>query len=354
MKRKFFIPIIVIIVLAAAWFWWKSAPAAEEAAPPPVASVEVTPLKRESIAQTLDVFGVVAPAASGEQVIVAPYECAVRAVHVSPGAVVRAGEVLVELAPSPDARLLFDSARATAALAARALAAVQERYNLKLAPLAELLAARQANDDARLKLRSLRARGLGGDGRITAPVAGIVTRLDLPAGGLIAAGTPLLGISARASLEARLGVEAEQSALVRPGQAVTLVSATRPGAAPAQSAVRAVGAAVDPSTGAVTVFVPLPDGGAWLLGEHVRAAVTVARHEGLVVPRSAVLPAGGHWTLFTVKDGKAVEHEVRLGFTTDATVEVIGGHLAPGEPVVTLGNYELSDGMAVQTGAAQP
>jgi membrane fusion protein (multidrug efflux system) len=61
-----------------------------------------------------------------------------------------------------------------------------------------------------------------------------------------------------------------------------------------------------------------------------------------------VLPDGGKHVLFTVKDGKAVKHEVKPGLGTDQLLEVAGGGLQAGDLVVTLGNYELEDGMAVQ------
>jgi len=63
-----------------------------------------------------------------------------------------------------------------------------------------------------------------------------------------------------------------------------------------------------------------------------------------------VLPDGEAQVLFTVKNGKAVRHEVTLGIASGDSVEVTGAGLHAGDMVVTLGNYELTDGMAVQAG----
>jgi hypothetical protein len=52
--------------------------------------------------------------------------------------------------------------------------------------------------------------------------------------------------------------------------------------------------------------------------------------------------------MFTVKNGKAVRHEVNVGITSGDSVEVSADDLAAGDAVVTLGNYELDDGMAIQ------
>jgi multidrug efflux pump subunit AcrA (membrane-fusion protein) len=76
--------------------------------------------------------------------------------------------------------------------------------------------------------------------------------------------------------------------------------------------------------------------------------ITVASAQGLIVPRSAVLPEEDHYVLFTVKGGHAQEHTVRVGLENGKDAEVAAKELQPGEPVVTLGNYELKDGMAVK------
>ena len=86
-----------------------------------------------------------------------------------------------------------------------------------------------------------------------------------------------------------------------------------------------------------------------LLGEHVQASIDVEKKgNALVAPRSAVLPDGDTQVLFTVRNGKAVRHEMTLGIASGDRVEVTGADLHAGDLVVTLGNYELTDGMAVQ------
>ena len=61
-----------------------------------------------------------------------------------------------------------------------------------------------------------------------------------------------------------------------------------------------------------------------------------------------MLPDDEKQILFTVKDGKAVKHEVKTGISSDDLVEVISRELHEGDVVVALGNYELEDGMAIQ------
>ncbi len=348
--KKILIAVSVLAVVLLGWYFLKphSAAAGEESAKP-AAKVETVALADQAIAQTIEVFGVVAAAPSGEQVVSAPYDLVVRKVNVSAGATVAAGDVLLEVGPSPDAKLAADSARSALALADKALAAAQERYDLKLANRTELLTAQQAAEEAKLKADSFTARGLDGDGHVSAAAAGVVSKLDLLAGALVPAGTALVTVSAHGQLEVRLGVEAADVGTVAAGQTVTLESSHRTEAEKIATTVRSVGAALDPATGAAEVRAAVPAGAALLLGEHVRAQIELQKKDhALVVPRSAVLPDDDKQVIFTVKDGKAVRHEVKLGLATDELQEVVAEGLHAGDLVVILGNYELEDGMAIQ------
>lgn len=348
--KKILIFLLVAAVLVAGWFIFRPrAAVADEAAAKPAAKVETAALADQPIAQTIEVFGVVAAAPSGDHVISTPYDVVVRKVVVSAGTLVAAGDVLLEVGPSPDAQLASDSANSVLALATKALAAVQERYDLKLANSQELLAAQQAAQDAKLRVDSFTARGLGGDGRIVAPAAGVVSKIDLFAGALAPAGTALVSVSTGGQLEARLGVEAAEAGSVAAGQRVTLESSNRTEPEKIATTVRSVGAALDPATGAVEARAAVPAGAPLFLGEHVRAQIELQQKDhALVVPRSAVLPEDAKQILYTVKNGKAVRHEVKLGLTSGEFLEVIGDGLQAGDEVVTLGNYELEDGMAIQ------
>ena len=346
-------------IAALVWLYLAHQGSAEgEAQAKPAAQVETVPLQRQAIAQTLEAFGVVEAAPAADRTTPATYESVVVAIHAVPGAHVNAGDVVMEIAPSPDAKLQYESARTTLKLAEQSLAAVQERYDLKLATSQDLITAQQAERDARQKLTSYEARGMGGDGKLRAPVMGVVSKLDVTAGSLVASGSPLFAIATDKHLEARLSVESATVAQLAAGQSVTLQSMSRPEAVTVTSTVRVVGGTVNATTGSADVRVPVPAPAPLLLGEHVRAIIEVEKKDSaLVVPRSAVLPDADQQVLFTVKDGKSVRHEVNLGIAAGERVEVQAPDLHPGDAVVTLGNYELTDGMAIQApepAATQP
>ena len=348
--KKVLVFLLVAALLVGGWFIFKpKAEAAAEEPAKPAAKVETTALADQAIAQTLEVFGVVAAAPSGDHVITATYEVIVRKVLVSVGTPVAAGDVLLEVEPSPEAKLAAASARAALEAANKTLAAAQERFDLKLSSSQELLTAKTAADDAKLKLDSMTARGLAGDGHIVAAEAGVVSKLDVSSGALVAPGTAFVTVSTGGQMEVRLGVPVSEIGAVAVGQAVVIESSNRSGAEKIVATVHTVGASLDAQTGAAEVRAAVPAGAPLLLGEHVRAEIEVQKKEhALVVPRSAVLPDDDKHILFTVKDGKAVKHEVKLGLATDELLEVIGEGLKAGDLVVTLGNYELEDGMAIQ------
>lgn len=280
--------------------------------------------------------------------IVAAFDSLISKIIAVPGMRVAAGDVLLEIMPTPDAKLQLDAARSALALAQKTLTATQERYDLKLANRTELLSAEQAELDARQKIASFERRGLGTDAKIVAPTAGVVGKLEFSTGALATAGTVLVTITTEAQLEVRLGVEAAEAAQISVGQPVTLLSANRAESSPTISMVRIVGSSLDAVTGAAEVRVPVPSGSPLLLGEHVKAAIELMKKETLVAPRSVVLSVDGKLVLYTVKNGQAMRHEVTTGISADGLVEVSGENLRDGDTVVTLGNYELADGMSVQ------
>jgi RND family efflux transporter MFP subunit len=349
MNRRAQIIAVAVVILVAGLLWYlHRSPADDTAEVKPTARVTLVPLEVGPIEQNLESFGVIESAPGSEQVVPAPFDCLVRNVHVTVGAPVAAGDVLLEISPSPDSLLLLEAARNAQAVAKNALSAAQERFDLKLATSQDLSVAQQAESDAHAKLESLQARGLGRDGMIRATSAGVVARVDATRGSQLLMGAPLVTVATAQGLEARLAVESGDRTLVARNQPATLTSTERTESISAESQVRSVGASLDAATGSLDVRVPVPETAKLMLGEHVRALIRVALHPtALLVPRSAVLPDGDAQVLYTVKDHKAVRHELKLGIANGDRLEVLAEDLKVGDAVVASGNYELTDGMAV-------
>ena len=360
------------IVAVASLAWWlfsrgggKDDPEGKE--PAPTAQVRVIPLRRGPIERTLTVYGTAAPAPGGTRSLSFPFECRVVAVQANVGQPVQAGDVLLQIEPSVDARLALDTARGAQATADAALKDVQRRFDAHLATNADLSAAASAAHDARLRFASLQSRTPSADGDVRAPAAGLVTAVSARPGAVIPAGGPLVEIAVANRLEARLGLAPPDAARVRAGQTVRLIpveTETAANTAPLTGTVRVVGQSVDPATRLVDGFValdaPPPGGGAILVGTYLRAEIVLETKDALLAPRDAVLPEEihpGRATLFTVKDGKAVQHEVGTGIDDGTRVEILAGEdggLTDGTRVVTQGAYELEAGMAVETVPSNP
>lgn len=355
MKRSRSILVLILVlaaVIAGAWLLVRRhGGVAEDAGEAkPVAGVEVTKLQVLPISRTVPAFGIVEAAPAGAHSISLGYDCVVAEVDANVGSRVDEGAAVMRVVPTADARMQLDSARSEASLAAKSLAQARERFDLRLATNQDVLAAQQADEDARIKLASLVDRGVAGEGLVRAPGSGVVTRLDWQAGATVPAGTPLVLIADLGKLAARFAVEASDASLVKAGQAVAVSSANRPGDEARPATVQSVGASVDAATGTVDVRVPLPAGG-WFVGEHVSGAIEVEKKTALVAPRAAVLPDGDDQVLYTVVDGKAVRHVVKTGIASGGLVEVASKDLKAGDDCVSQGNYELEDGMAVEVSA---
>ncbi len=267
---------------------------------------------------------------------------------VTEGQQVSRGDPLLEIEPSPETNLQIQQARNDYESAKKALEYMQQRFDLKLTTNDQLLQAKQALEQAQAKLESMRRRGSESPQILHADVTSLISKLAVQEGAIVAAGNPLIEMVAQTRLEARLGVEPEDSDKVKPGQEVSLARVNVPGPKSIVGRIRKISRAADATTRLVQVFTELPSTSKFLLGEYVLGKVPIGSADGLIVPRSAVLPEEDHYVLFTVKDGHAQEHTVRVDLENETDVEVIANDLHPGEPVVTLGNYELKDGMAVK------
>lgn len=329
------------------------APDSASAAAGPVADVKVSPVKEETISSVIAAYGDVVPAPGAIQVVSVPYETRVSRIMVSAGQKISQDDALLELEPSPDTLLKLEQAKNAYEISRQNLDHMKELFALKLATNAQILGARESFRQASLQLESLKNRGVDGRKTIRAHVGGLISRIKVQEGAIVPAGNPLMEIVAQNRLEVRLGVEPGDAARLASDRRVYLSSVNEPAQKTVSGRIRKISQAVNPATRLVDVFVALPGPGRFLLGEYVTGRIQTASSFGMVVPRSAVLPENGEHVLYTVRNGRAVKHVVKIGIESGNLVEVSGGGLRPGDIAVVLGNYELKDGMAVRVGKTQ-
>lgn len=309
--------------------------------------VRTATVRVRAVAQTLPAYGSLVPAAGKRIALAAPRDSRIVAVAVSSGERVRKGQALLTLAPTPQSRAAWVQAKSAAGYARSALARTRRLYAEHLATRDQLAAAEKALEDATAALAAATQAGGGGNLTLRAAAKGVVTAVAVSPGERVAANAPLMSLIADGGLQARLGVAPALASELHPGMAVNL-AAVFDSAARVSGKIAAVGGMVDPATGLVDVFVPLaPASRGFFPGGAVQAEITLSVAHALAVPRSALLRDARGAYVFIVKDGIARRVAVRTG-NDDGQWIAVRGALKAGDAVVTLGNYELTDGMRVR------
>ena len=274
------------------------APAAQNAPPSeeekaPTARVRLAPARMGQIERTVTAFGTVVASPEDVETISVPFECRVRRVLAVVGQEVDSHTRLIDIEPSPDALLALSDAQNAQQAAQRNLAKVQERLSLKLATKSELSAVQEALALAQSKLQSLQGRHIETQ-QLSAGVSGLVNKVDVQEGQIVPSGGPLVEVVPLHRIRVKLGVEPSQAGDIKSGQAVHVTS-VEAGAPKVEATVGMVTQQVNPSSRLVDVFVTLPSNAPLKLETFVRAAVVVGTRQGLLVPRSAVLPVDDHY-----------------------------------------------------------
>ena len=130
-------------------------------------------------------------------------------------------------------------------------------------------------------------------------------------------------------------------------QPVLIIPVNTPVPEPVKGRIEIITHQIDPTTRLLNVYVRPELNQTLLINDFVEARIVISTVNALQVPRQAVLPDNGGYSLFTVENGRAVKHRVQVGLENEALVEVMAADLKEQDEVVVLGNYELEAGMAV-------
>ncbi len=311
------------------------------------ATVQTMKLEKGTIAATVTAYGTVVAQPGELEGVSVQYESKVVRLLVSAGELVKDGQGLIEIEPSPDTKLQLAQAESAAQSTQLQLDQTQRRFDMKLAVNQDLQQAQQEARDTAATLTSLKARGAGERAILKADLTGLLASIDVRIGQIVPAGGPLLSLVPSKQIEILLGVEPADAGRLHEGLKVR-ISSVNQGGVEGEGGIRLVTQRVNPETRLVDTFVNVPPDVPLLLDGYVRGEIPVEEKNAFVVPRDAVLPGEDGPVLFTVSDGHAVEHKVVTGLETDTQTEVMGDTLHEGDEVVTVGNYQLEDGMAVE------
>src|SRR5260370_19089862 len=331
-KKRIIITAVALIVVATlVWIAQRFGAGKEEKAAGPVAQVQVAKVERKTITEKVIVYGsVVAQPGKTHSVSVA-FETRVRHILVAPGQFVQENDPLTEIEPSPAAQLQFQQAKNAAEAARKELKQTQERFNLKLATNQDLSAAEKTARDAEAQLTSLQRAGAGSDNRIHSDMAGVIAKVNVQDGQIVAAGSPLVEIVAESEIEVKLGLEPEDLSAAQDGAPITIFPVNDPTAAKVEGFIRLVTRRIDPPTRLVDVYVALPAGTKLLLDGYVRGEIQRTEKDALVVPRPAVLPnESREFEVFTAANNRATKHTVKIGAENPNEIHITATNLHQG------------------------
>lgn len=262
----------------------------------------------------------------------------VKEVMVTEGDKVREGQVLARI-DEDDYRIALDSATATFELARTNLERLQSLFAKGLIPAAELDAvdtdmrtARAAMEEAALNLSRC---------TVTAPMTGVIRRLDLKKGLLLSVADPMAEILEIDRVKAVIGIPESDVAAVRKLDTVVFtvkaldgrrITGSRHFLSPApETAARLyrLELAVDNGNGDI------------LPGMFIRADIVKrVAHDAFVIPLYAVLVRNDERYVFVEKDGTAHKRPVTLGIMEKWQVQVTDG-LSAGDKLIIQGHRDV-------------
>lgn len=177
--------------------------------------------------------------------------------------------------------------------------------------------------------------------KLVAPRKGDVVKLNVIQGDAVEPGASLLEIADYSEVYAVAQVYETQIDRIKKNMAARVYL---PGLTGNElvSIVDLIGSEVNPLTHTVDVWLRVKNMSRRLKINMAVAVYFIAEKESeaLVVPRSAILTSGGEKFVFTEEGNRYERVPVVTGLENDKWIEIIEG-LAPGDIVVTQGNYQL-------------
>jgi RND family efflux transporter MFP subunit len=315
-----------------------------------VVQVQTIPLRQQLLSDTVSGFGTVAASEEATANISFPHAGQIIELDVRAGEKVRAGQQLAIVTSDPATQLNYRNATAALEFAQKDLERTKTLLAQHLATNAQVAAAQKALEDARAAVATERRLGNDQPTRAaTAPFDGVVSQIMVAPGDRAAANTALMKlVRTDRGTTIMVGLTPENANRVKPGMMAQVSPVLGDAASPLVGSVQQISGTLSAATKLVDAWVDVTSTSPALVpGAAASVTIVLASHSGWVVPRAAVLRNGNTSYVFQVAGTRAKQVMVTTGIETDEWTEV-GGPLDPSLEVVTLGNYELHDGMAIR------
>ncbi len=309
--------------------------------PPPL--VKTALVEAKTISDRLELTGSIEPTRFAR--MASPVEGPVVACLVREGDHVRAGQLLARLG-----RIKGDDAAAASARAEL------EREELELGRIEKLVETGalpgEDLDKVRVKVseaqaRLARAMEKLGDYRVSAPWAGVVTRVNVAVGDFVAPRTTLVELFVPASLVLRFAVPEDVAVRVQSGASITVTMDAHPGKTFSAKVTR-IYPDIDRKTRTRTIEGTIEGDVIIAPGMFARLQLILKSvPEALTVPVEAVVRRDGKAVVFVMEDGKAIVRMVETGIESGNHIEIVSG-IQAGDKVIVAGNEKLKNGAEVR------
>ena len=186
------------------------------------------------------------------------------------------------------------------------------------------------------------------DTKIVAPFRGEVSRKYVDAGALVSSSTPLVNLVYTETLKIVANVLEKDIPLLKAGMKARIRVESYPEKV-FEGRVEKINSALDLSTRTLQAEIYIPNSDRFLKpGMFANVEVVLLeKPQTLVIPREAVMGAGGEISVFVVEGKRAVRRPVALGYEQDRMVEILKG-LNEGDQVVIKGQQLIKDGSAIR------
>lgn len=282
------------------------------------------------------------------------------------GDLVKAGDVLFEIDDAPY-RAELDSARSARLRAAdelkqaeRELKRAQDLYKSGAGTKKDYDDARSTRNQKAFALDEAKAQEADaaislGWTKVAAPASGYASRAEVKPGALVTASTTLLATITQHDDVRVVFAPSDRDLASQPVTLANSVRIFRKDGSELAASLDYVAKEIDPNTSTRVMRAKVSDPGTLLPGEfvNVRLQVSVDRN-AYRVPQKAVLQLpDGSYTVYVVRDGKAVRQTVEMGLWEGKDWVVRKG-LADGDQVITNQLVRLQDGAAVTASPEPP
>lgn len=225
------------------------------------------------------------------------------------------------------------------------LDSAENQYN---SSQAQLVSAQAAVTEAQASLQAIQDEV--GYCSVTAPVSGIVGRIDVAAGDYVTVNETVAVISNPQEMQVTIPVgEADIGKIQLHSQVSVYIKSISEKAF--SGTVTSIASVLEANSDMYPVTVTIDNAeGKIKSGMYAQVLVdTSGAQNALCIPLSAVIPTGGVNVVYTVTDkNQAKRVEVNTGINDDTYVQILSG-LKAGEKVVTSGNTFISDGSLLKT-----